>query len=449
MTTAAIIKPETIAERIAWAKANLFNSKGNTVLTLFSVGAAGVLLFLTVRYVLFQANWGLVTLNRRLFFVGSYPADEMVRIWIAVFLVFGLISITYGLWGGRLRPYLLVIGVVAAIVLTLGLGTEVSVEERQFSEVIESAGQSTTVSGINKVLVVDRGWAPSWLYAISLGLAVPFGSTWVLLACVFAMLAGGAWVGKYLARWRGNPIVLQGVGALWVLLIPMIVLLQIGVSSSHWESAFLDLLVFAVGGFFSFFIGMALALGRISPYWAIRISSVGYIEVVRAAPLLVWLLFATFLKDELGPVGEAFSSIDLVYRVMFVFAFFGGAYIAEVVRGGLQSVPRGQREAAQSLGLSAVHMYALIILPQAIRAVIPAIIGRFIALWKDTALLAAISLVNTLEKSKKILSGQTDIAEGAFFEIYIVVGLVYWVVSYLLSKLGSEAESRLGISDRR
>ena len=132
MTTAAIIKPETIAERVAWAKANLFNSKGNTVLTLFSVGAAGVLLFLTVRYVLFQANWGLVTLNRRLFFVGSYPADEMVRIWIAVFLVVGLISITYGLWGGRLRPYLLVIGVVAAIVLTLGLGTEVRVEEHQF-----------------------------------------------------------------------------------------------------------------------------------------------------------------------------------------------------------------------------------------------------------------------------------------------------------------------------
>ena len=410
---------------------------------------AAVLLFLIVRYVLFQANWGLVTLNRRLFFVGSYPADEMVRIWIAVFLVVGLISITYGVWAGRLRPYLLVIAVMAAIVLTLGLGTEVRVEERQFSDVIESAGQSTTVSGINKVLVVDRGWAPSWLYAISLGLAVPFGSTWVLMACVFATLASGAWVGKYLARWRGNPILLQGLGALWVLLIPTIVLLQLGVSSSHWESAFLDLLVFAVGGFFSFFIGMALALGRISPYWAIRVSSVGYIEVVRAAPLLVWLLFATFLQDELGPVGEAFSSIDLVYRVMFVFAFFGGAYIAEVIRGGLQSVPRGQREASQSLGLSSVHMYALIVLPQAIRAVIPALIGRFIALWKDTALLAAISLVNTLEKSKKILGGQTDIAEGAFFEIYIVVGLIYWVVSYLLSKLGSAAESRLGVGERR
>ncbi len=449
MTTFTTIQPASVAQRIVWAKANLFNTRGNAALTVVSVGSAALLLFLAVRYVLFQANWGLVAINQRLFFIGSYPQDETFRIWIAVFLVVGLIAVTYGIWAGKLRPYLIAIGVVAAIVLTLGLGTEFRIEEHEFTDVIESAGQTQTVTGIDSVLVVDRGWAPSWLYAVSLGLAVPFGSTWVLMACVFATLAGGAWVGKQLSRWRSNPIVLQGIGALWVLLIPAIVLMQFGVSSNSWESAFLDVLVFAVGVFFSFFIGLALAMGRISPYWAIRVSSVGYIEVVRAAPLLVWLLFATFLKDELGPVGEAFSSIDLVYRVMFVFAFFGGAYIAEVIRGGLQSVPRGQREASQSLGLSSIQMYALIVLPQAIRAVIPAIIGRFIALWKDTALLAAISLVNTLEKSKKILSGQTDIADGAFFEIYIVVALIYWVVSYLLSKLGSAAESRLGVGERR
>jgi general L-amino acid transport system permease protein len=238
------------------------------------------------------------------------------------------------------------------------------------------------------------------------------------------------------------------MGAAWVLLIPIIVLLQVGVSSSRWESAFLDVLIFAVGGLFSFLVGLLLALGRISPYWAIRVSAVTYIEVVRAAPLLVWLLFATFLDDELGPVGEAFSNIDLVYRVMIVFAFFGGAYIAEVVRGGLQSIPRGQHEASEAIGLSAAQKYTFIILPQAIKAVIPAIIGRFIALWKDTALLAAISLVNTLDKAKKVLAGQTDIAEGAFFEIYIVVGLIYWLVSYLLSRLGGAAETRLGLGTR-
>ena len=448
MTTATALQQGGLAERIAWAKANLFNTRGNTILTLVSLSAAGVIVALLVRYVLFQANWSLVALNRKLFFFGSYPADETYRIWIAIFMVVGLIAVTYGIWARHLRPYMVVIGIVAAMVLTLGLGSDVHIEEREFTEVIESAGQTTTVSGVNRVLVTDHGWAPSWLHALALGLAVPFGTSWLLMAGVFGTLAVGAWAGKHLARWRSTPILLQGIGALWVLLIPAILVLHLGVSSNSWESAFLDLMVFAVGGFFSFFIGLALALGRISPYWAIRVSSVGYIEIVRAAPLLVWLLFATFLTDELGPIGEAFSNIDLVYRVMFVFAFFGGAYIAEVIRGGLQSVPRGQREAAQAIGLSATQMYALIILPQAIKAVIPAIIGRFIALWKDTAILSAISLVNTLEKAKKVLGGQTDIAEGAFFEIYVVVGLVYWVVSYLLSKLGGAAESRLGVGTK-
>ena len=442
------LQKDSIAERVAWARDNLFNTRGNTAITLVSFAAGALVLYLAVRYVLFQANWGLVALNRKLFFVGSYPSDEAFRIWIALFLAVGLIAITYGIWGGRLRSYMIVVGVVAALVLTLGLGVEPRIEERQFTEIIQSGGQSTTISGINRVLVMEGGWAPSWLYALSLGLAVPFGTTWALMAGVFGTLAGGAVIGRRLATFRSNPIMLQGVGALWVLLIPAVVLLQIGVSTNHWESAFLDIIIFSVGVFFSFFIGLALAMGRVSAYRAIRISSVGYIEVVRAAPLLVWLLFATFLKGELGPVGEAFSSIDLVYRVMFVFAFFGGAYIAEVIRGGLQSVPPGQAEAAKSIGLTSLQMYTLIILPQAIRAVIPAIIGRFIALWKDTALLAAISLVNTLEKSRKVLGGQTDIAEGAFFEIYLIVALIYWVISYMLSRLGETAESRLDVGQR-
>ena len=144
MMTSTAIRPASLAERVEWVKANLFNTRGNTALTLVSVGAGVVLLFLTVRYVLFQANWGLVAINRRLFFIGSYPADETFRIWIAVFLVVALISVTYGIWAGKLRPYLVVIGVVAAMVLTLGLGTEVRIEQHEFTDVIESAGQTQT-----------------------------------------------------------------------------------------------------------------------------------------------------------------------------------------------------------------------------------------------------------------------------------------------------------------
>ncbi len=447
MTTSAAYR-SIVSSCLTRARTNLFNSWRNSVLSLATIAAGGIAGFLMLRFVLFQANWGLVAINRKLFFVGSYPAEDTFRIWISLFIVVILVALTYGVWIGRLRPYIVAIGVVAVITLTLGLGTDLQIQEGQYTQEIQSAGQTATVSGVQRELVWERGWAPRWLYSLSLGLAIPFGTSWLLLAGLFAVLIGGAWAGRLLSRWRSNPILLQAIGAAWVLLIPMIVLLQLGVSSSHWESAFLDLLVFAVGGFFSFFIGLGLALGRTSPYWTIRFSAVGYIEVVRAAPLLVWLLFATFLDDEFGPIGEAFSNIDLVYRVMIVFAFFGGAYIAEVLRGGLQSIPRGQHEASEAIGLSAAQKYIFIILPQAIKAVIPAIIGRFIALWKDTALLAAISLVNTLEKAKKILGGQPDIAEGAFFEIYIVVGLIYWLVSYLLSRLGGAAETRLGLGTR-
>ena len=447
MTTSAAYR-SIVSSCLTRARTNLFNSRRNSVLSLATIAAGGIAGFLMLRFVLFQANWGLVAINRKLFFVGSYPAEDTFRIWISLFIVVILVALTYGVWIGRLWPYIVVIGVVAVIILTLGLGTDLQIQEGQYTQEIQSAGQTAIVSGVHRELVWERGWAPRWLYSLSLGLAIPFGTSWLLLAGLFAVLIGGAWAGRLLSRWRSNPILLQAIGAAWVLLIPMIVLLQLGVSSSHWESAFLDLLVFAVGGFFSFFIGLGLALGRTSPYWTIRFSAVGYIEVVRAAPLLVWLLFATFLDDEFGPIGEAFSNIDLVYRVMIVFAFFGGAYIAEVLRGGLQSIPRGQHEASEAIGLSAAQKYIFIILPQAIKAVIPAIIGRFIALWKDTALLAAISLVNTLEKAKKILGGQTDIAEGAFFEIYIVVGLIYWLVSYLLSRLGGAAETRLGLGTR-
>lgn len=434
--------------RVSWARENLFNTRINALFSLAAIAAGSVLAFLVMRFVMFQANWGLVAINRRLFFVGSYPSDEMYRIWISLFLVGVLVTLTYGLWVGRLRPFLVVLGAVAAITLILGLGTEFHIEEREYREEIRSGDQVSVISGIQRELVQEQGWAPGWLYALSLGLAVPFGGSWLLLALLYAILAVVAWAGKRLSRWRSNPVMLQAIGAGWVLIIPVTVLLQLGVSASQWESAFLDLLVFAVGGFLSFFIGVVLALGRVSPYWAIRICSVGYIEVVRAAPLLVWLLFATFLDDELGPIGEAFSSISLAFRVMIVFTFFGGAYMAEVVRGGLQSIQRGQHEASAAIGLSSTQKYVFIILPQAIRAVIPVIIGRFIALWKDTALLAAISLVNTLDKAKKVLGGQTDIAEGAFFEIYVVVGLIYWVVSYSLSRLGGVAETRLRVGAR-
>ncbi|MCY4582382.1 MAG: hypothetical protein OXE50_06235, partial [Chloroflexi bacterium] len=288
-----------VARRIEWARANLFNSKMNSLISAVTIAVGLLIAFLVLKFVLFDANWALVSLNRRLFFVGGYPGEELYRIWIAVFAAVVLASVSYGIWVGRMRPYLITVGIVAVIVLTLGLGTNLYIEETPFSQEITSGGQTSTISGIDRELIWEQGWAPRWLYAFSLGLALPFGGTWLITAALLMMLVLGALFGKHvLSRWKGSPVLLQSIGAGWVLLVPAAVLLQLGVSINSWGSAFLDILIFAVGGFFSFFIGLVLALGRISPSRAIRFVSVGYIEVVRAAPLLVWLLFATFLQDE-------------------------------------------------------------------------------------------------------------------------------------------------------
>ena len=381
---------------------------------------------------LFQANWGLVALNRKLFFVGSYPAEEAFRIWIALFLAVGLIAMTYGIWGGRLRPYLIVVGVVAA------LRIDARARSRTANRGAPILGHNSVRWPVNHYQWHQQGardgggmGALVVVCALSLGLAVPFGATWVLLAGVFGTLAGGAVIGKrFVAKYRSNQILLQGIGALWVLLIPAVVLLQIGVSTNHWESAFLDIIIFSVGVFFSFFIGLALAMGRVSAYRAIRISTVGYIEVVRAAPLLVWLLFATFLKGELGPVGEAFSSIDLVYRVMFVFAFF---------RRGIHC--RGDSEAACSRCHRDRRRRQSPSGSRLSRCTLSSSCRRRLEQLSRLSSAGSSRCGKTLPCSRqsrwstpwgsprKVLGGQTDIAEGAFFEIYLMVALIYWVIS--------------------
>ncbi len=429
-----------INQTFEWMRKNLFNNWRNSIITVVTTAVIGTLGFFFIKFILVDANWNLVALNQRILLIGSYPADSVWRLWVSLFLFVALAGITYGIWGGKLRPFFITLGIVSVIFLTFGLGTNL--------QIVETAVEGS--SGIDRDLVRESGWAPSWLYAFSLGFAQNFGLNWLLTAGVLALLGTTTALSRrYSVNLKQKSVFLQSIGAIWVLFVPVVILLQTGVSINHWESIFLDILVFVVGCVFSFIIGVLLAVGRISPFFAIRRAAVIYIEVIRAAPLLVWLLLATFLKDEFGPIGEAFSNIDLVFRVMIVFSFFGAAYIAEVIRGGLQSIPRGQFEAGLSIGLSAWQRYVFIILPQAIRAVIPALVGRFIALWKDTALLAALSLINTLEIAKKVLGSQTDIAEGSFFEIYIVVALIYWLVSYALSKLGANVENKFGIGEKR
>jgi general L-amino acid transport system permease protein len=182
--------------------------------------------------------------------------------------------------------------------------------------------------------------------------------------------------------------------------------------------------------------GILLALGRQSKLIFIRWLSTGYIEIIRALPLIGILFMAQvmlplILPPEIRP--------DRVIRAICGFIIFASAYLAENIRGGLQSVPKGQTEAAKALGLNTPLILTFIILPQAIKAVIPAILGQFISLFKDTSLLAIVGLIDLLGMSQSILANPKFI--GKYLEVYLFIALIYWLCCYTMSLATKKIEN--------
>jgi general L-amino acid transport system permease protein len=203
------------------------------------------------------------------------------------------------------------------------------------------------------------------------------------------------------------------------------------------------LAIFAIG--LSFPIGVMLALGRSSTLPIFRTVSTAYIELIRSVPLITWLFAAINFGDFFLP--EGLQSIDNVVRAIGAMTFFSAAYLAENVRGGLQSLSRGQYEAADALGMSVVQKTALITLPQALRAVIPALVGQVIALFKDTSLVAIIGLFDLLYIGKTVIPGQSAFL-GSFMEAIIAVAIIYWPFAFAMSRASMRLEKKLGLGTR-
>ena len=155
---------------------------------------------------------------------------------------------------------------------------------------------------------------------------------------------------------------------------------------------------------------------------------------------------ARFVLPDFLPTVGGLDEVDLVVRAMIVLAGFSAAYIAEVVRGGLQTVPRGQREAADAIGLNALQTTWFIVLPQALRAVIPALLNRFVSLWKDTSLVVVLGFVDLLGAAKAI-SSQPDFV-GRQAEALLFAALVFWTVSFSMSRLSARLERNVGLGER-
>lgn len=194
----------------------------------------------------------------------------------------------------------------------------------------------------------------------------------------------------------------------------------------------------------SFPLGVLLALGRRSNLPVLKGLCVLFIELVRGVPLVSLLFMAQvivplFLPEDLR--------LDRVMRALFAITLFSAAYMAENVRGGLQSVPQGQVEAARALGLGGPHTMLFIVLPQALRAIIPAIVGQFISLFKDTSLVVTVGLLDVLGIGKSIVLGNVEWV-GSQSEVYIFIALLFWVFTYSMSYASRKLETALGVGER-
>jgi len=210
------------------------------------------------------------------------------------------------------------------------------------------------------------------------------------------------------------------------------------VHTGRWGGFSLTLVIGVTGIVASLPLGILLALGRQSNLPVISWLSIAFIETVRGVPLIMFLFMASNMLNLFLPSGVQF---DLLLRALIAVTLFSAAYMAEVVRGGLQAIPKGQMEAAQAMGLSYWQAMIFIILPQALRIVIPGIVNSFIALFKDTSLVAIIGLFDLLNMAKAIVT-DTD-WQGLSIEVYAFAALVYWIVCFSMSRYSIWLEGRL------
>ncbi|HLE52368.1 MAG TPA: amino acid ABC transporter permease [Anaerolineales bacterium] len=382
---------------LGWVHKNLFSTWYNALLTVLAFGLSYALLKPIIAWLIGQSQWEVLKVNFRLLMVGQYPMAQMWRVWVCLHLLAAIVGLTWGIWvhGRRL---------LAAVLLLVPL----------------SLALLPTIS------------SPTRLFLLGLD--------------VFALIAFG------LGRLRSLALRRLAIWS-WVVYFFLVILIITGLNPAEgwfpivpttlWGGLLLTSLLTVVGIAFSFPLGVLLALGRRSRLPAIRWVSVGYIEVIRGVPLVTILFMASTMLPLFLPSG---MRPQLVVRAMVGITLFSAAYLAEGVRGGLQAIPHGQYEAAGALGLSGFHTMALIILPQALRIVIPVLMGQFIALFKDTTLVATIGLLELLAISRSVLAQPQFV--GFQREVYLFITLIFWVFCYFMSYISQRLEIALGVGER-
>ena len=271
----------------------------------------------------------------------------------------------------------------------------------------------------------DEQWRPLLATVLMLTMVVasctrPLWSRWLVLAWAIVFAA-------FFVLMRGGVFGLSAV------------------ETDRWGGLPLTLLLSTIGIAAAFPIAIFVALGRRSHLPALRTICITYVELIRGVPLISVLFMASFLFPLFLPPGMNF---DVLLRVVTGITLFAAAYLAEVVRGGLQAIPAGQYEAAASLGLTYWQTQRKIVLPQALRLVVPSIMNSFISTFKDTSLVTIVSLYELTGSVTLALAGDSD-WRPFFVEAYLFIGAIYWIFCFAMSRYSLWVERHLNVGLRR
>ena len=394
------LRPPEPPGPLVWIRKNLLNTWYNALLTILSFVILYIVLSAILRWAFFQADWRPVTRNPLLYLVGSYPRAQLWRVGLSLQLVSFLLGISTGLQRGSIRYLAVAVGLILGASSLLPLTGELD---------------SLTARGflLANPLLIALGYVLASRLAIS-GRLLSIG---------------------WLASLVLIPILLRGFSQSET--VPT-------VETTAWGGLLVTLFL-AVGGILlSFPIGVLLALGRRSSLPVVKLFSTAFIEIVRGVPLVTILFMSSIILALFLPQG---FRIDRLIRALLGMTLFSAAYMAENVRGGLQTIPKGQIDAAKAVGLSNFQTTLLIVLPQALRAVIPAIVGQLISLFKDTTLAIIVAINELLSIGKAVLQSDIEFLQLQL-EVFVFIAAVFWIFSSVMSYSSRRLEKRLGVGER-
>ena len=397
--------PRTETGWIGWARANLFGNWLSGLVTVVTVPIILWAVWSMASWLLGTADWTLIASRPQQYAMGLYPTEFAWRPltgWLLVSILFGMAA---AMWGGAARRIAIGYGAVTVLLGVLPYG-----------------------------LFHEGVVMPWWVRAFILGNLLTLGIGYLL--------------GMYPKTARPRNFVLGGVAIYVILLLVLTGIPGVPgmeeVAPRKWGGLMLNLILAVSGIFFAFPIGVLLALGRRSELPVVKVLCVVFIEVFRGVPLITLLFMSQVLVPLVLP--ENFP-VDSVTRAAIVITLFSAAYTAENIRGGLQGLHPGQAEAARALGLPGWQVTMLIQLPQAIRNVIPAIVGQFIALFKDTSLVYIVGMLDILEMGRSIVQGNVQFTDNGR-ENLIFVAIVFWLFTYTMSYASRRVERHLGVGRR-